>query len=323
MDEPRLAGVIAPALTPFGAHYAPDVDRFARHCQGLLRAGCSGLAVFGTTGEGNSLSLAEKLELLEALVERGVPPELLMPGTGCCALSDSLELTRRAQALGCGGVLMLPPFYYKGVSEDGLYRAYAEVIERVGSERLHLYLYHIPALSQVPIPFGLIERLLERFPGELAGIKDSSGDWSHTQALLERFADRRFDVFVGSEEFLLENLRAGGKGCITATANIQARALDELFRGWRGTGAEPLQGRITRIRRIIERRPAIPALKAVLAHCAGDAQWRTLRPPLVELSPEQEKELLADLEAAGFALPSPSANRPHEGTGSARAYRPR
>ena len=158
--------------------------------------------------------------LLDALVSGGVPAGALMPGTGCCALSDSVKLTREAVRMGCGGVLMLPPFYYKGVSDEGLYRNFAEVIERVGDERLRLYLYHIPPVSQVPITLALIERLLGKFPGIVAGLKDSSGDWANTKAMLDAFKERGFDVFAGSEVFLLDNMRAGGKGCITATGNV-------------------------------------------------------------------------------------------------------
>jgi 4-hydroxy-tetrahydrodipicolinate synthase len=192
------------------------------------------LAVFGTNSEANSMSVEEKLELLDALRSGGVPPGVLMPGTGHCALSDSVKMTREAVRMGCGGVLMLPPFYYKGVSDDGLFRSFAEVIERVGDERLRLYLYHIPPVSNVAITLGLIEQLLARYPGTVAGVKDSSGDWSNTKAMLDQFKDRSFDVFAGSEVFLLDNMRGGGKGCITATGNVNPGAIDQVYRNWRG-----------------------------------------------------------------------------------------
>ena len=166
------------------------------------------------------MSTGEKLELLDALTEAGIAAERMMPGTGCCALSDSLALTRKAVELGCAGVLMLPPFYYKGVSDEGLFRSYAEIIERVGDARLRIYLYHIPQVAQVPISLALIERLLKAYPGTIAGVKDSSGDWDNTRAMLERFQPQGFDVFAGSETFLLATLRGGGAGCISATANV-------------------------------------------------------------------------------------------------------
>ncbi|HEX6318487.1 MAG TPA: dihydrodipicolinate synthase family protein, partial [Burkholderiales bacterium] len=167
----RIEGVLSPVITPFRKDYAPDAGRFVRHCRWLLKSGCAGLAVFGTNSEANSMSVAEKRALLEALVAGGVPASSLMPGTGHCAISDSIEMTRAAVELGCAGVLMLPPFYYKGVSDEGLYRNFAEVIERVGDERLQLYLYHIPPVSQVPITLGLIEKLLSKYPGIVAGAK--------------------------------------------------------------------------------------------------------------------------------------------------------
>src|SRR5258705_605854 len=191
------------------------------------------------------MSVAEKRALLEALVAGGVPTSALMPGTGHSALSDSVELTRAAVKLGCAGVLMLPPFYYKGVSDEGLYRNFAEIIERVGDERLQLYLYHIPPVAVVPISLGLIEKLLKKYPGAVAGVKDSSGDWANTKAMLDAFAKSGFDVFAGSEVFLLDNMRGGGKGCITATGNINPGAIDKGFRNWRGPDADALQKDIT------------------------------------------------------------------------------
>ncbi len=301
--QKRIEGVLAPVITPFQRDLSPDPDRFVRHCRWLMRSGCAGLAVFGTNSEANSMSVEEKLELLEALVKGGVPAAALMPGTGHCALSDSVRMTREAVRLGCGGVLMLPPFYYKGVSDEGLFRSFSEVIERVGDERLRLYLYHIPPVSQVPISLDLVERLLERYPGIVAGAKDSSGDWANTAAMLERFKDRGFDVFPGSEVFLLEGLRAGGKGCITATGNVNPGAIGEVFRNWRAADADRLQAGISATRRIVQQVPMIPALKAITAHFGNDPEWRTVRPPLVELTREQERLVITELKAAGFAMP--------------------
>ncbi|MGH8704835.1 MAG: dihydrodipicolinate synthase family protein, partial [Burkholderiales bacterium] len=296
-----------PVITPFRRDLSPDADRFVRHCRWLMRNGCAGLAVFGTNSEANSMSVAEKLELLDALVTGGIPAAALMPGTGHCALSDSVEMTREAVRMGCGGVLMLPPFYYKGVSDEGLFRSFAEVIERVGDERLRVYLYHIPPVANVPITLELIERLLARYPGVVAGVKDSSGDWSNTRAMLERFRERGFDVFAGSEAFLLDNMRAGGKGCITATGNVNPGPIDNVFRNWRSPDADKLQAGISATRKIVQKQPMIPALKAIVAHFANDPEWRRTRPPLVELASEQEKQLLPELKATGFAMPGLAA----------------
>jgi 4-hydroxy-tetrahydrodipicolinate synthase len=303
----RIEGVLSPVVTPFKADYAPDAGRFVRHCKWLLANGCAGLAIFGTNSEANSMSVAEKRALLEALVEGGVPAASLMPGTGHCALADSIEVTRAAVQLGCAGVLMLPPFYYKGVSDEGLYRNFAEVIERVGDERLQLYLYHIPPVSQVGISLALIERLLAKYPASIAGVKDSSGNWDNTKAMLDQFAKAGFDVFAGSEEFLLANMRGGGKGCITATGNVNPGAIDNVYRNWRAANADDLQAGITATRRIVQKQPMIPALKATIAHFGGDAQWKTVRPPLVELTSAQATQLVTDLKANGFTMPGLAA----------------
>jgi 4-hydroxy-tetrahydrodipicolinate synthase len=299
----RIEGVLSPVITPFKRDYAPDAERFVRHCKWLLKNGCSGLAVFGTNSEANSMSVSEKRALLEALVAGGVPAAVLMPGTGHSALADSIEMTKAAVKLGCGGVLMLPPFYYKGVSDEGLYRNFAEVIERVGDERLQLYLYHIPPVAQVGISLALIDRLLSKYPGIVAGVKDSSGDWSNTKAMLDQFAKRGFDVFAGSEEFLLANLRNGGKGCITATGNVNPGPIDKLYRNWQSPDADAMQAAITATRRIVQKQPMIPALKATVAHFGNDPQWKTCRPPLVELNASQEETLIKELKASGFGMP--------------------
>ena len=167
---PRIKGVLSPVVTPFKSDYSPDADRFVRHCHWLSSSNV-GLAVFGTNSEANSLSVEERMMLLERLVEAGIDPMRMMPGTGCCSLINSVRLTSHAVKLGCAGVLMLPPFYYKGVSDEGLYRYFAEVIERVGDSRLRVYVYHIPPVSQVPINIPLIERLLKKYPQNIAGIK--------------------------------------------------------------------------------------------------------------------------------------------------------
>jgi 4-hydroxy-tetrahydrodipicolinate synthase len=300
---PRPAGVLAPVLTPFRRDLSPDPQRLARHCRWLLAHGCAALAPFGTTSEANSLSVDERERLLDALLDDGAPPGRLVPGTGCCALPDTVRLTAQAVRRGCAGVLVLPPFYYKAVSDEGLFRAFAEVIERVGDDRLRVYLYHIPPVAQVGLGPALVERLLRAYPGIVAGMKDSSGDLANTKRMLELFAGEGFDVFVGSERFLLEGLRGGGAGCITATANVNPGAIDRLFREWRTPAAERLQEDVNAIRSAIERRPVIPALKAVLAHHAADPEWLTVRPPLVELPAAERESLLAELGARGLELP--------------------
>src|SRR6185369_7015764 len=186
---------------------------------------------------------------------------------------------------------------------EGLFRAFAEVIERVADQRLRLYVYHIPPVAQVPISLGLIERLLKAYPGIVAGVEDSSGDWSNTKAMLDAFRGTGFDVFAGSEVFLLQNMRNGGVGCITATGNVNPGPIDRLYRTWQGADADHQQAEIAATRAVLQRLPMIPALKATIAHFLQDPAWRTVRPPLVEATPAQEAELVAGLAARGFDMP--------------------
>jgi len=297
----RITGVLSPVVTPFKADYSPDTERFVRQCKWLV-ANDVGLAVFGTNSEANSLAPGERMELLEKLVEAGIDPARMMPGTGCCALTDSVRLTAHAVKLGCAGTLMLPPFYYKGVSDEGLYRNYAEIVERVGDARLRIYLYHIPPVSQVPISLNLIERLLKAYPKNIAGTKDSSGDWNNTKATLDAFAKEGFDVFPGSETFLLAGMRSGGKGCISATANVNPAAIHKLYANWQSADAAKMQAGLDTVRGVFQKYPMIPAMKRAIAHWSEHAGWATVRPPLVEVNPEQSKALIADLEQCGFSM---------------------
>ncbi|MBD3894539.1 dihydrodipicolinate synthase family protein [Halomonas sp. ML-15] len=297
----RSGQVWSPVITPFGPDLKPDADRFANHCRWLVENHV-GLAMFGTNSEATSLSVPEKRALLESLVEEGIPAERMMPGTGHCAVGDTVELTRDAVNHGCAGVLMLPPFYYKGVSDEGLFRYFSEVIQRVGDERLRVYLYHIPPVSQVPLGLSLIERLLKAYPQTIAGIKDSAGDWANTQALIEALGGD-IDVYSGSEHFLLRNLMAGGAGCISATANVNPGPIASLAARWQDAGAEQQQAGLSELRRVFEQFPMIPALKSATALYGGDAAWHRLRPPLVEMDAQQQKALSSALDQLGFEMP--------------------
>lgn len=295
-----MSGVLSPVVTPFKADLGPDGARLIRQCRWLLSQNC-GLAVFGTNSEANSLSIDEKIDLLDTLADGGVDTGRMMPGTGACAIPDTVRLTAHAVKHGCAGVLMLPPFYYKNVSDEGLFRSYAEVIERVGDSALRIYLYHIPPIAQVPITLTLIERLIKAYPDTVVGIKDSSGDWSNTEAMLKAFPG--FAVFVGSESFLLANMRCGGAGCISAAANINPAAIAALQEGWRSPEADAMQAGLDDIRGVIQKYPMISTLKQMVAHYSGDAEWARVRPPLVELTVDQKAGLIADLEQRGFAMP--------------------
>ncbi|MBM9594178.1 dihydrodipicolinate synthase family protein [Roseitranquillus sediminis] len=297
-----MSGVLTPVITPFDEELRPDEAKLVTHCRWMLENDV-GLALFGTNSEANSLSLAERKRLLEVVVGAGLPANRMMPGTGTNSLPETIELTRHAVEHGVGGVLMLPPFYYKGVSDDGLFDYFSRVIEGVGDDRLRIYLYHIPPVAQIPLGLDLIERLLDAHPGIIAGVKDSGGDWSHTEAMIQRFGSRGFEVFAGSEVFLLKTLRTGGVGCISATANVNPAAIAAVARDWQADDADARQADLDRVRAVFQSYPMIPALKAATAHHSGDAGWRRVRPPLVQLDEKQLASFLGDLEEIGFSMP--------------------
>ena len=305
MKNASVRGVFVPACTPFDANLDVDEKQFVRHCQWLLAEGASGLAVFGTTSEANSLSASERMSGLERLIGSGVSASVLMPGTGCTALPDTVALTRHAVDAGCMGVLLLPPFYYKGVGDDGLYAGIAELIQRVNDPKLRIYLYHIPPMAAVGWSLDLIERLLADFPGVVVGVKDSSGDWNNTKAMLERFDD--FEVFPGSETFLLDALRLGGVGCISATANVNVRPMRALIDGWQDSNADAMQQKLSTFRAAVQKFPMVAANKSILSRLHDSPDWRVVRPPLGALTNAQETQLFSAIEGLGFRL---SADEP-------------
>jgi 4-hydroxy-tetrahydrodipicolinate synthase len=312
----RIRGVLAPVVTPFKPDLLPDRERFIAHCKWLLSKDC-GLAPFGTTSEANSMSAKERMTLLDALVAAGIDPLRMMPGTGCCSITETVELTAHAVKHGCAGVLMLPPFYYKNVNEEGLYRYFSGVVQRIGSDRLRIYLYHIPPMAIVGITPNLVESLLKAFPNAIAGMKDSSGDWNNTKTFLRAFARDEFDIFVGSESFLLANLREGGMGTISATANVNPAAIYELYTGWNTTNdldyADQQQSKLNLLRDVFAGKSwpsMIAVIKQAIAIYRNDPEWIRVRPPLVELTTEQAKLLCGRLRAIGFAMPTIGTSDP-------------
>ena len=297
----RLSGVLCPVVTPFNPDLTVDSGRLERHCRWLLSNGV-GLALFGTTSEANSLSVDEKIELLNSLVENGMPTHRMMPGTGCVALPDSVRLTKAAVEMNCAGVLVLPPFYYQGVSDAGLFRSYAEIIEQVGDSRLKIYLYNIPQLTGIRITSELVEQLLGEYPDCIAGLKDSAGDWTYTKHMIETFSSSGFDVFPASEVFLTGASKIGGRGCISATVNINPGGIVTMWAGQPDKSSDGGRPDAISIRRIFEKYPMIAALKAAIAHFADDPDWFRVRPPLDQLTNERTKILIEELMEAGFFL---------------------
>jgi 4-hydroxy-tetrahydrodipicolinate synthase len=298
------SGVFCAALTPMTDALAPDKAALIAHCRWLLANGCDGVAPLGTTGEATSFSVAERMAILDALAEAGLPGERLIVGTGSAAFTDTVELTRRAMAMDAAGALVLPPFYFKTPSEDGLFAFYSEVIQRIGDSRLRLFLYHFPQMSAVPIGLGLIERLMKHYPKVIAGAKDSSGELGNMVAMARI---PQFRVFSGTERLLLPVLEAGGVGCITAGANFIAPITGQLYTTWRRSGASAeskrLQDEVTRQRLVLDGFPMIPAMKAMLARRFAQPQWRNVRPPMTRLAAAQEAALFGKMDEAGVAIP--------------------
>ena len=278
---PRL---YVPVITPFAADLSVDTARFVAICRRILEDGADGLAVFGTTSEANSLSTAERMSALDALVDAGIDPARLIPGTGCCALPDTVLLTRHATRIGCKGVLMLPPFYYKPLSDDAVFASYAAVIEAVPD--MGLYLYHIPQMSGVALSIPMIGRLTDAFPGTVRGLKDSSGKWDNTAEVIAAFP--QIETFSASESLLPRNVAAGGAGCISASANVNVSGIMRLIRAL-GTPEEATAlAQVSAVRAACEGLPLIPGIKAIVALRMNDPGYARTRPPLLPLTPDQK-----------------------------------
>ncbi|MBT4906583.1 MAG: dihydrodipicolinate synthase family protein [Rhodospirillaceae bacterium] len=300
MMTTQPAGVFAASLTPMTADLEIDVPRAVAHNQWLLANGCNGVAPLGTTGEANSLSLDERLALLDALADAGITGPQLIAGVGCTAIPDTVTLTRKALANGAGGVLMLPPFYYKAPSEDGLFAAFAEVIERVGDPALQIYLYNFPQQVGFELPLSLIARLVEAYPDTVVGSKDSSGDWPRMERTMAELPG--FRLFPGSEEFLLAGLRQGAVGCISATVNVTAPQSQDVYANWRADNADDLQNYLTELRMAFKGLPAIPVMKAYHARERNDSGFANLRPPFTPASEADLATVSERLAAASFKL---------------------
>lgn len=297
-----ISGVFSAAATPVLASGEPDHQSFGIHCKALLDEGCDGIALLGTTGEANSFSIDQRRALLDAVIASGVDAKKLMPGTSQTNVADSVTLTRHAVYAGTAASVVLPPFYYKGVSDEGLFRFYAELIEGVGSNDLRIVLYHIPPIAQVGLSVDLVGRLIEAFPGIVVGIKDSSGKLDSMEAFAASF--KNFSVLAGADPFMLPLLRVGGAGCITSSSNLIANHLRTVFDNWydpaRKNAVEAAQARINAWRDLSNAYVQLPTIKAMLARRRNNDGWTRVRPPLVELNPSEIETVwdrMAALEA--------------------------
>ena len=275
-----ISGLIAPILTPFNNKLELDQSLYNALAKELLANGVSGLAPFGTTGEALSVSVEERKSALEGLVKTGIDPSLIIPGTGLCNLPETIGLCQHAVSLGCKGVMTLPPFYFKGMSDDGLYKYFQSLIIGVSDPRLRIYLYHIPQVSGVGLSIGLVKRLHSDFPETIVGIKDSSGVWENTEQLLKI---KGLIVYPGSELPIIEAMRLGAPGCISATANLNGKGIAEVIElclNGKWEEAELKHKRVKEIRMMFQEYAPIPAQKALLARSTGQKSWNNLRPPM-------------------------------------------
>ena len=296
-----FGGVNAAVLTAMNDDLSIDLDRMAKHCKWLLANGCNGLAVLGTTGEANSLGITERMGLLEGLVERGIPASTMLPGCGTTAITDTVLLTKEAEKLGCRGVLLLPPFYYKNPSDDGLLAYFQEVAQRVAGD-VKLYLYNFPQQSAIPFTVDFIGRLLKAVPGKFQGIKDSTGNYENGLSYVENFASDGFEFYAGDDSLMRPLLQKGGAGCITAASNVNCAAGARAYAGWNTDDGAAAAEILSATRKAVTSVPLIPGLKSLVARNTGNPAWKNIRPPHLKLTAAQEAALFAAFDAIAMTL---------------------
>ena len=293
----RLRGVIAAIATPIDEHLEPNTDALVFHARWLLANGCDGLNVLGTTGGFASFSVAQRIRVMEAVATSGLPRTAMMVGTGGAAFADTVMLTTRALELGFAGALVIPPFYYKNVTEDGVFAHVANLIERVASSELRLYLYHFPAMSGVAFTPQLVGRLIGAYPQTIVGLKDSSNDAGYVAGLHREFPE--FDVFPSSESVLTTARREGYAGCISASVNVTAPLAGRVWNAI--ADAESEQAELARIRDAIGSVPLVPAVHHLVGRLHGDSRWARLMPPLHALTRNERTALESSLGETSFS----------------------
>lgn len=291
-----VRGIYAAAISPFREDGSLDAAKLVKYCQYLTtEGGCDGVAPTGTTGEGNSISFRQRMDLAGVFADAGFDPARAIFGTGACATQDAIDLSKAALDAGFPNVLVLPPFYYKNPSDEGLFRYFAQLIENVGDDRLRVYLYHFPQMSATPIPVDLAVRLKREFGPVVAGLKDSSGDMSQALAFADATGgvDADFDVYPSSEAFLFEGLEGGCAGIISGSTNAFANHVQQARKDGSDSEAFAL---VKKARAIASKYPLMAAMKQMEAWRTGDESWTRMAPPLVPLTDEQKTNLKADIE---------------------------
>jgi 4-hydroxy-tetrahydrodipicolinate synthase len=278
MSDTKLRGVIAAIATPIDEAGAPDTARATKLARFLLEGGCDGLNVLGTTGEATSFSLDERKRVMSAYRDAGLPLDRLMVGTGAAAVADAIALTRHAADLGFAGALLLPPFYYKGVPDDGLVAYVEAIVQATAAKPIAIYLYHFPQQSGLPWHISLVRRLLERFGERIVGLKDSSGDMAYARDAAS--IGKHFAVFPSTEAVLLEARAGAFAGCISATANLNADLCQRAF----AKGDQAALDQAVAVRKLFDGKPLVPGVKALLAHIHADPALARVKPPLAPFS---------------------------------------
>ncbi|UUZ67958.1 dihydrodipicolinate synthase family protein [Polaromonas sp. P2-4] len=297
MTEPQnsanpaaFRGIWPALLTPLNADLSIDHTKFAAHCKSLIARGCPGVTPFGTTGEGPSFSMAERKEAIDQLIKNGIPAGQIMVSTSCAALPETLELTRHAVNAGVHGCLMLPPFFLKGVSDQGVIDCYRYVIDGLADDRLKLYLYHIPQVTGVGLSHHVISTLKKMYPNTILGIKDSACSTEHSVGLAKAFM-KDLTVYVGFEPDLPEMGRRGSTGAISGLANFMPRVVKRLVTQPDAATTPAERERIIKLLGRLEGYSLMPALKGIMALLSGDETWLRVRAPLVALTPDEFKAL--------------------------------
>ena len=289
MTPPRLRGVVAATATPVDAEFRPDLERLVRHCRALLDGGCDAINLLGTTGEATAFGVEQRIAVMRAIAESGLPLDRFMVGTGVPALDETVRLTRAACELGFAGALVLPPFYYPDVHDDGLVAYIDALVARVDHSRVAVYLYHIPQNTKVPWPLAVVARLRERHGATLAGLKDSAGDLAYSRSIVAALPG--FDVFPSSEATLGNATADGFAGCISATVNVTAGESQAAWSGQGSASGVAAAKKAAELRAIVAGHPLVAAVKSLLAARYRDDAWRRLALPLVALDSDRAAAL--------------------------------
>ena len=291
----KISGIFSAALTPIKQDLTINKDLYLRHCQHLMRQGHDGLAIFGTTGEANSFSVLEKKDNLEFLLSNRIDPKILITGTGSSSLHEAIDMTKHASNQKVRAILLLPPFFYKNVSEEGVINYYRHIIERVGDNNLHYILYHIPQNSYVPISFKIIETLVKLYPDNVIGLKDSSGDSDRMLKTIKYFND--FAVFCGHDSLALNICKRGGAGAITAGTNVCGKLLSFIIKNYKRENEiknfDQMQELLQQIRQVITSHEPISLMKGYFTIFDNIPEWNNILPPLKKIeNPENHKLIL-------------------------------